>query len=164
MYKYNWMQTLDTQHTEDLHGWIRDFLMWIWFTDPPNGHKVCIMQLNNLLQSHLQYFSLFNALKIRRNLQDVISIILKFYISKKEHNINDFSRTDCLLIGIPIHSHEQDIMVKKEDESYNFQYVILGNRVVWVILSSLYYFIPGLWKYFYPISAYCRCRITHLYQ
>ena len=82
-------------------------------------------------------FSLFNALKIWRNSQDVIGIISNFYISNKGPKVNNFSRTDCLLIGIPIHSHEQDIMVKKEDESYNFQYVILGNRVVWVISSSL---------------------------
>ena len=98
--------------------------MWIWFTDPPNGHKVCIMQLNNLLQSHLQYFSLFNALKIRRNVQDVIK---SWSITSWTQKLGEIvlSKTSCLLIGISIHSHEQNIMVKKEDESYNFQYVIL---------------------------------------
>ena len=43
--------------------------------------------------------------------------------SKLDGNV--FCGISCLLIGIPIHSHEQNIMVKKEDESYNFQYVIL---------------------------------------
>lgn len=75
------------------------------------------------LQSHLQYF-LFNALKICRNVQDVIQSwsILSFSRNAFEMNLG---KTSCLLIGISIHSHEQNIMVKKEDESYNFQYVIL---------------------------------------
>ena len=53
-----------------------DFLMWICFTDPPNGHKVCIMQLNNLYNHTFSIF-LFNALKILRNVQDVIINMMK---------------------------------------------------------------------------------------
>ena len=128
MYKYNWMQTLDSQQTSMVEY---DFLMWTCFTDPPNGHKVCIMQLNNLYNHTFSIF-LFNALKIRRNVQDVI--INKMKLLNLERIVS--CGISCLLIGIPIHSHEQNIMVKKEDESYNFQYVILVEHGV--LKSSVY--------------------------
>ena len=78
------------------------------------------MQLNNLYNHTFSIF-LFNALKIRRNVQDVIINMMK--LLNLERIVSCW--ISCLLIGIPIHSHEQNIMVKKEDESYNFQYVIL---------------------------------------
>ena len=102
--------------------------MWICFTDPPNGHKVCIMQLNNLYNHTFSIF-LFNALKIRRDVPDVIK---SWSTTSWTQTLDEIllSKTSCLLIGISIHSHEQNIMVKKEDESYNFQYVILAEQGV----------------------------------
>ena len=39
VYKYNWMQTLDPQHTLDLHEVEYDFLMWIALLTLPMGTK-----------------------------------------------------------------------------------------------------------------------------